>query len=489
LSRDRPAEANHGIIGQMNANFNPPRPFARSKSDEKFAEDNQLDFNKPTDVREFLIYRFDKLVAPELLPHLDEVKLKLRRNCLEGSLERRITTYLPDNVDNIKVFLAVSGAGKTRTLLEILAVQFGYYFTIQSHVSDFGSKDLSACMSYADENPKTAPWAIRLLYLVRATVCQHLLDLGYTQPHQILCAQIHPLAFFGVDIFHLLLSDLLREYPESFSTGFAFKPFSFVAVDEIQMALKTAEVHKLLDTSTKFRSFAAPLIYHSKVMGNFPQFVVAGTGMDFELMHDILESVAMKGNICTEYRIIADFKPLDGTLIRDYARSVLLDHQIEDIDAVVELIGQFDMCHGRPRFVAWILEDYLVSKNIDLTIARFLAAITNVRSSAFPLRFFRDDLEANRISLSRVIGKQTLLDILTDGVLEFITIGAGILKIKYAAAADSVRFGLGYVELQDNVIIGLKILEPAVIECLHRFIPFGEVVKTFALDMLSLIHI
>jgi hypothetical protein len=37
--------------------------------------------------------------------------------------------YNPDEIDNIKLLLAVSGAGKTRMLFELLYSNFGYYFT------------------------------------------------------------------------------------------------------------------------------------------------------------------------------------------------------------------------------------------------------------------------------------------------------------------------------------------------------------------------
>jgi len=92
-------------------------------------------------------------------------------NCLEYRLDRRTTTYNIDDVDNVKLLLAVSGAGKTRMLLELLYSNFGYYFTCKSSQDDFGSGDLYQCQAYCYKHSENAEGAIRLLYFVRAAVC------------------------------------------------------------------------------------------------------------------------------------------------------------------------------------------------------------------------------------------------------------------------------------------------------------------------------
>jgi hypothetical protein len=47
-------------------------------------------------------------------------------------------------------------------------------------------------------DPTDAPRVIELVYFVRATVCNYLIEHGFNQPWQILLAQLHPVAFFGV---------------------------------------------------------------------------------------------------------------------------------------------------------------------------------------------------------------------------------------------------------------------------------------------------
>ena len=57
-------------------------------------------------------------------------------NCLEFRLDRRQTTYSLDDEDNVKLLLEVSGAGKTRQLLEML------YFQRVRRVKMYGSANI-----------------------------------------------------------------------------------------------------------------------------------------------------------------------------------------------------------------------------------------------------------------------------------------------------------------------------------------------------------
>jgi hypothetical protein len=117
-----------------------------------------------------------------------------RDNCLEYRLDRRSTLYQPDDdKDNIKLLLAASGAGKTRLLLELLYSNFGYYFVTKSSQADFGSDDLARCQIFSDKNDSKAEFAIRLLYFVRVSVCNYLIEKGFNEPWQILLAQSIPL--------------------------------------------------------------------------------------------------------------------------------------------------------------------------------------------------------------------------------------------------------------------------------------------------------
>lgn len=122
----------------------------RSKSDKEFIESEGLQLETEEGSSKFLIYRLEKMVKFDKRV----IGTAFMDNCLEYRLDRRITNFELDGEDNVKLAIAVSGAGKTRMLLELLHRNFGYYFTVRSSQSDFGSKDLEKCISFCDFNRK-----------------------------------------------------------------------------------------------------------------------------------------------------------------------------------------------------------------------------------------------------------------------------------------------------------------------------------------------
>jgi hypothetical protein len=166
-----------------------------------------VDINDPQGAVDFVRYRMEKLLKGVVLKHKEFAKC-----CLEFGLQDRITTYVPDEEDNVKILLAVSGAGKTRTLLELLHDHYGYYYTVQSSVSDFGSGDLSSCMTWCNNNKDRAKFGIELLHFVRAVVCDYLVTKLNLPASQVLLAQVHPNLFFQCDIFDKLFNAFITEH-------------------------------------------------------------------------------------------------------------------------------------------------------------------------------------------------------------------------------------------------------------------------------------
>lgn len=71
-------------------------------------------------VVEYIKIRFEKEVGESWTPPVD---VQFKSNGLESGLERRVTSDVYekfDGLDDVKIALAVSGAGKTRLLLELL---------------------------------------------------------------------------------------------------------------------------------------------------------------------------------------------------------------------------------------------------------------------------------------------------------------------------------------------------------------------------------
>lgn len=296
----------------------------------------------------------------------------------------------------------------------------GYYFTAKRSLKDFGSADLGECRIYCDNHPEEAKRAIELLYFIRVSVCNYLKRKEFGDPKTILLAQLHPEAFFGSDVFELLFTALVKE--PIFNSSQIVNPFTLVAIDEIQVTLEGDAVHYLSSSSQK-RPFFSPLVHYSKHMKKFPHFLLCGTGINFQFVKEAMESGTMKRNMVTSFKVVSDFHPLSKSQVESYASQFLKEQQVGKADEIVSRISAFELCHGRPRFVAFILDGYMESRDIDFSISEFVAGITNVDGQINPLRFFKRDLDNNTISLKRTISGSTLGDTISDGLLSLVLRG------------------------------------------------------------------
>ncbi|TPX49701.1 hypothetical protein CcCBS67573_g10145 [Chytriomyces confervae] len=418
----------------------------RSPSDE-FIADQKLNLQKSQDILAFLRHQIEVL-APYNPQH--PYQATFASNCLEHRLDRRQTKYQLDNVDNVKILLLVSGAGKTRQLLEMLWMKCGYYF---------------------------------LLYFVRAFVCNYIYDLGYNQPSQILLAQLHPTQFFGRDIFEDLFDSLAKR---SQTTTIAIKIescFDFVAIDEIQMTVESNAVFRL--TSQKQRPFYSPLVYHTKRLGKFTNFIVSGTGINYQLIEELMASSTMKASGFTRHSVISGIEPLDKDAIAAYSRLILSEHNFNESDTekFVDLVSSFKLCHGRARFIAFILDSFVKNNDTEIAINEFVSGLTNVNGDLFPLKFFRRDLKNKLTSFSKVVGGDTLGRLLREGILEYMMSGKAKLTVEGQMASDAVRYGLGYCIITEGSIFAVELVEDAIIECLRYLVPFSDVAKTLVLRL------
>jgi len=128
-------------------------------------------------------------------------------------------------------------------------------------------------------------------------------------------------------------------------------------------------------------------------MGIFPHFLLSGTGINFNFVKELMESSAMKVNSVTAYKVLSDFHPLSKSQVQRFAAQFLKDQQVAEADEIVTRISNFELCHGRPRFVAYILDRYMESMDIEVAIGGFVADISNVNGQTFPLRFLKSDID------------------------------------------------------------------------------------------------
>ncbi|ORY44920.1 hypothetical protein BCR33DRAFT_816742 [Rhizoclosmatium globosum] len=452
---------------------------------DQFLFDNNLNLERTEDVIKYLQHKIDVL-AP-WYSH-QPYKAHFLNNCLEFRLDRRETMYSLDSHDNIKLLLSVSGSGKTRQLLELLFDQFGYYFVVDRQLIDFGSGDLTRCLIYSVRHPEKAEYFIELLYFVRGYVCNYLFDLGYSSPSQMLLAQLHPKAFFGCDLFSELFDSLARRTDINIGRSSANIKlwFDFVAIDEIQRSLEGEHVF-LLPGSQNSRPFFSPLVYYSKHMGKFCKFIVSGTGMNFLYLSELLLSGTMKSHQVTACDVISDLKPLDSPQAREYIRRILGDNNVHanQIEEVVNQVSTNPLFLGRGRFVAFILDSFLEGDTLDLAITKFIDALSQPERSLFPLKFYLSDMKNRRNAFDRIVGGETLGDVIRRGLIEFFMKGEATLHVKDQLASDTVLYGLGFCNVVGGLIQSVELKELAVIECLRYLIPVSELIPDICIQLVS----
>ncbi|KAI3633320.1 hypothetical protein MIR68_008267 [Amoeboaphelidium protococcarum] len=463
----------------------------QSLSDEELVK--RMNMSNRDGVVEYIKIRFEKEVGESWTPPVD---VQFKSNGLESGLEKRVTSDVYekfDGLDDVKIALAVSGAGKTRLLLELLYQYGGYYFTLDPLSGGIGSGDLRHCSLLAGRFTGTygtdmSRKLIQLLYFVRIHVCKLLIEQYGVNCHpQLLLCQMHPQDYFaGKDVFFLIYEKLAilmlngkriyTQYVDADVVLFAeCDSYPILAIDEIQRALDGEFVH-LLPNSANVRPFFSSLIYQTKALGGFRNLVVAGTGINFDFMDEFLSSATFK-NTALSYQLITNFKPLSQHEVKSYARWYLNYHRCDNVESVVQRVGDFKLCHGRARFIAYILDEYLRLQDIEQVLAAFMSGITQVESPIFPLNYFVQIMKAEKDPLMRHLGNETMYSLLSNALFSYVLIGRARMILQQSEVSEIVRCGLGFVVSgQLGSLTSVDILEDAVIECLRYFIPFSSIV-------------
>jgi len=196
------------------------------------------------------------------------------------------------------------------------------------------------CRRFTEKNTLHSKYYIELLYFVRSEICKYLMELGYQKPYELLLAQLHPKQFFGgTDVFAELFT-LLASCASTVGTNLV-GCFDFAVIDEIQATMNGEKVYHYN------RPFFTPLVYHSKMFGQFPVFMVAGTGMNFQYLNELVISSAFKESEL-DHQLVACSEPLNTTQVCEYSRFVLDKSGIDRgmVECFVKAVSEFPQCHG-----------------------------------------------------------------------------------------------------------------------------------------------
>ena len=165
-------------------------------------------------------------------------------------------------------------------------------------------------------------------------------------------------------------------------------------------------------------------------------------------------------------------EPLDQSQIAAYIRKRLSDHHVEEDKIVIfcDKVANNLLFVGRARFTAFVIDEYLRCKDMDLAIQRFTLALGDLENPMFPFRFIKEDLENGIASFQkRIFSGMSLEQLIIDGLVQFLMYGEADLHVKSTEASAMIHYGLGFAEIRNKGIVTVKISGLAVIESLRCF--------------------
>ncbi|KAJ3252839.1 hypothetical protein HK103_001133 [Boothiomyces macroporosus] len=392
--------------------------------------------------------------------------------CMEYSLDKRVTKYELDGKKNVKLLLGTTGGGKTRTLLELLHSNFGYYFTFRNPDKDFGSKDITSCLIEANCLPSEAEFVIKKMFFTRIVVCRYLIEKGFKEPWQILLAQLHPAAFFGKDIFN---GCYLRYSMHPLVDLQSLKPFNIAAIDEVQTSVTCTKDNPLL-FGTTYCPFFCPLLTCSRKL--FPHLILAGNYIDFDHLYESTISCSIAAEKSISCEILSSLSPLSKSDVEKYATKYLKYHQVPEVEKLVSRIAAFTLCHGRPRFLTAVLEYYLHYKDIDVVIGYFIHALSSIQTWKFSFRYLKADIYGGGPK-SGFPYDGMLFQRIFDALLDVIWTGKGMLYETRQNCMRLLKYGLGFARAEGDRLYCIEITELAMVECLRYLYPFACIAKRF----------
>ncbi|KAJ3118677.1 hypothetical protein HDU96_010007 [Phlyctochytrium bullatum] len=422
-------------------------------------------------------------------------------NCLEFRLDRRQTFYqfgdkLAETSDSarhnlIKILISVSGSGKTRQLLELLYTQHGYYF-VTKESKDFGSGDLNYCRIISDLSPHQVEYYIFLLYLVRVVICDSLkksFGSEFSSPRTILLAQLHPIKFFGCDIFKMFYSYLINISDQGtriagIEESIKKRSFDFVAIDEIQSTLGGNRVYTISDTA---RPFFSPLIYYSALGDFYSKFIVSGTGINFQYIRNMLQSSTMK-DVELKYEVIQGLEPLNEARAKEYITDVLEKHgKASLVTEAVEKISKNPVFLGRGRFIAFILDRILLAPKDETAVVdamrSFMEILSDPTELAYPLRFYVEEKTHDNDPFEKPVGNTNLGAIIRNGLINCLYFGRATLNVAGQEATDTVRYGIGFCRVEAGIVSSVELQEQAIVLCLRHIFPIRDLIVDICVQL------
>lgn len=211
----------------------------------------------------------------------DMLMYNLRVNV--SSVSEQLRQEMKRYPKSASALIGVSGCGKTRSMFEILAQEYGYYFVCHTK-NNGGSRDMQVAMAWFVGHSQH----LQALKVSRALLCSREYIFKETNilvpdltPEVWLAMQLYPTEYFGTDIFVDVLEHFLHDgsYDDTVSPN-----CSLVFIDEAQVLSDYA----IADNGRKLLSIVLETACYKY------SSVIAGTGFAMQASLDILGSDSLK---------------------------------------------------------------------------------------------------------------------------------------------------------------------------------------------------
>ena len=312
----------------------------------------------------------------------------------------RIKMVKSKSLNNPVVIFAESGAGKTRTLLELFWTRFGTLLVCREpgkSTKNYGSSDLNSVAAEISDRVKgesdrtkrreIAEFGVRCVLRTRMAVKEEWeKKKGKITSDQWLLVQLHPDHFFGLDIFQIIALESFRRCV----------PFKFVISEEYLVAVDEAQVlSKMLqgefyssqeERPTSLRSLLSPVITAVESVGK--KVIIAGTGLS---MLQTLKSAAGSHTAAAAPSsiIFSDFPTVNEKEAKESLQSILNVQQ-----GSVRLDELSGWLVGRHRFLMSFIEGVLNGNHyLDDAANKFVEKMTQVEDDYTTARYLVQKLE------------------------------------------------------------------------------------------------
>ena len=233
----------------------------------------------------------------------------------------------------------------------------------------FGSKDMKRCVVNMMKDPLYAEMHITLWFKTSLRILE-MVKHSVTEKVSLFC-QLFPEIVFGSDIFYdqmiyydfdldARLEEVWRvKLPEGW----------WVIIDETNCLLQ--------GTDAGYEGFSKPRPAFSPIVSTLKpichKLIFSGTGIDYMLIADCIQSWTMK-NVSFMTEEWNNFTIMDGMKVSAYACHVLSlkmpTVSESERKIVAETLASFDLCHGRARFCATLLEMYIEGSSLSSAVTR-----------------------------------------------------------------------------------------------------------------------